>query len=172
LRALVAAAMFLAGTLGPSWFAALEALQNAGYVLTTRGTAPSGSAALGPKTGVTSGTPSKRGGALADGLAGGGPPVLCPIGELIRVSANFLPHPSFWLTCPCSGTPGGAQYTLLQPQDHNPALHTESGFTDGSDVIFSLCNEKAEDYHQNLAVNWREDAQGIMLIVSYTSRFR
>jgi hypothetical protein len=41
LRALVAAAMFLAGTLGPSWFALLEALQNADYVLTTRGTAPS-----------------------------------------------------------------------------------------------------------------------------------
>jgi hypothetical protein len=29
LRALVAAAMFLAGTLGSSWFAVLEALQNA-----------------------------------------------------------------------------------------------------------------------------------------------
>ena len=67
LRALVAAAMFLAGTLGPSWFAVLEALQNADYVLTTRGTAPPSSAALGPNTGATSGTPSKRGGALAEG---------------------------------------------------------------------------------------------------------
>jgi len=46
-------------------------LQNAGYVLTTRGTGLPGSAALGPKTGVTSGTPRKRGGALAEGLAGG-----------------------------------------------------------------------------------------------------
>jgi hypothetical protein len=36
-RALVAAALFLVGTLGPSWFAVLEALQNADYVLTTRG---------------------------------------------------------------------------------------------------------------------------------------
>ncbi|KAI0300723.1 hypothetical protein B0F90DRAFT_1722805 [Multifurca ochricompacta] len=42
LRALVAAALFLAGTLGTSWFAVLEALQNADYVLTTRGTTPSG----------------------------------------------------------------------------------------------------------------------------------
>ena len=41
LRALVAAALFLAGTLGPSWFVVLEALQNADYVLTTRGTFPS-----------------------------------------------------------------------------------------------------------------------------------
>jgi len=57
--------MFLAGMLGSSWFAVLAALQNAGYVLTTRGTAPPGSAALDPKTsGVTSGTPRKRGGAL------------------------------------------------------------------------------------------------------------
>jgi len=71
-RVLVAAAMFLAGMLGPSWFAALEALQNASYVLTTRGTGPPGSAALGPKTGVTSGTSRKRGGAPAEGLAGGG----------------------------------------------------------------------------------------------------
>ena len=72
LRALVAAAMFLAGTLGPSWFVVLEALQNADYVLTTRGTAPPGSAVLGPRTGVTSGTPSKRGGPPAEGPAGGG----------------------------------------------------------------------------------------------------
>ena len=34
LRALVAAAVFLAGTLGPSWFAVLEALQNAGRLIT------------------------------------------------------------------------------------------------------------------------------------------
>lgn len=59
LRALVAAALFLAGTLGPSWFAVLEALQNADYVLTTRGTAPPGSAPL--SAGAVSGTPSKRG---------------------------------------------------------------------------------------------------------------
>ena len=50
LRALVAAAIFLAGTLGPSWFAVLEALQNADYVLKTRGTAHHGSAASGPKS--------------------------------------------------------------------------------------------------------------------------
>ena len=67
LRALVAAALFLAGTLGSSWFAVLEALQNADYVLTTRGTAPPGSAPLG--TGAVSGTPSKRGGTQIEGQA-------------------------------------------------------------------------------------------------------
>jgi len=72
LRALVAAAMFLAGTLGSSWFAVLEALQNADYVLTTRGTALPSSATLGPNTGATSGTPTKRGGTIVEGLAGGG----------------------------------------------------------------------------------------------------
>jgi len=59
LLALVAAAMFSAGMLGPSWFEVLEALQNADYVLTTRGTGPLGSTALGPNTGAASGTPSK-----------------------------------------------------------------------------------------------------------------
>jgi hypothetical protein len=38
--------LFLAGTLGPSWFAVLEAVTNAGYVLATCGTTP-GSAPLG-----------------------------------------------------------------------------------------------------------------------------
>lgn len=65
LRALVAAALFLAGTLGQSWFAVLEALQNADYVLTTRGTAPPGSAPL--NTGAVGGTPSKRGGSHIEG---------------------------------------------------------------------------------------------------------
>ena len=46
--ALVASAMFLAGTLCPSWFEVLQALQNADYVFTTRGTSPPGSTALGP----------------------------------------------------------------------------------------------------------------------------
>ena len=67
LRALIAAAMFLAGTLCPGWFAVPEALQNADYVL-----APAGSATLGPNTSGTSGTPSKRSGPVAEGLAGGG----------------------------------------------------------------------------------------------------
>ena len=51
LLALVAAAMFLAGTLGPRWFEALEALQNADYVFTTCGNCPLGSTASGPNTG-------------------------------------------------------------------------------------------------------------------------
>jgi protein MON2 len=59
LLALVAAAMFLSGALGPGWFEVLEALQNADYVLTTRGAGPLGSTALGPNTGAAFGTPSK-----------------------------------------------------------------------------------------------------------------
>jgi len=58
LRALVAAALFVAGMLGSSWFAALEALQNADHVLTTRGTAPPGPAP--PGIGTVAGTPSKH----------------------------------------------------------------------------------------------------------------
>jgi len=58
--------------LGSSWFAVLYALRNVHYVLTTRGIAPPGSAALCPNAGATSGTPSKRGGALAEGPAGSG----------------------------------------------------------------------------------------------------
>ncbi|KAJ6632164.1 hypothetical protein B0H10DRAFT_1976381 [Mycena sp. CBHHK59/15] len=37
LKVLVASALFLAGSLGESWFGVLEALQNADYVLTSRG---------------------------------------------------------------------------------------------------------------------------------------
>ena len=65
LRALVAAALFLAGTLGSSWFAVLEALQNADYVLTTRGTALPGPVPHG--TGAVASTPSKRGGTQIEG---------------------------------------------------------------------------------------------------------
>jgi hypothetical protein len=43
--------MFPAGTLGPSWFDVLEALQNADFVFTMRGTGPLSSTALGPNTG-------------------------------------------------------------------------------------------------------------------------
>jgi hypothetical protein len=42
LRALVATVFSLARTLDSSWFAALEAFQDADYVLTTRGTATPG----------------------------------------------------------------------------------------------------------------------------------
>ncbi len=65
LRALVAAALFLAGTLGPSWFAVLEALQNADYVLTTRGTSPVSGHGLAVS--AAGATPSKRAVAQADG---------------------------------------------------------------------------------------------------------
>jgi len=67
LRALVAAAMFLAPKLGPSWFAVPDVLQNADHVLTTRGTTPPGSAVLSHNANATSSTPSERGAALAEG---------------------------------------------------------------------------------------------------------
>ncbi|KAJ7187153.1 hypothetical protein C8R46DRAFT_1172029 [Mycena filopes] len=47
LKVLVASALFLAGSLGESWFGILEALQNADYVLTSKGAA----AAAGAKRG-------------------------------------------------------------------------------------------------------------------------
>ncbi|KZT66278.1 hypothetical protein DAEQUDRAFT_470892 [Daedalea quercina L-15889] len=56
LKVLVTSAHFLAGSLGESWFNCLEALQNADYVLTLRGTKP---------------TPSKRGSGLGTGSAPG-----------------------------------------------------------------------------------------------------
>jgi hypothetical protein len=65
LQALVAAALFLAGTLGSSWFAVLEVLQNADFVLAIPGTAPPGLAPL-DIDGVA-GTPSKRGGTQIEG---------------------------------------------------------------------------------------------------------
>jgi hypothetical protein len=55
-----------------------------------------------------------------------------------------------------------SQYVVLPTQDPSQA---ESSFNDGSDVLFSLYNDKAAEYDQKLAENWREDAQGIMILV-------
>jgi hypothetical protein len=73
--------------------------------------------------------------------------------------------------CLCSGAPGSAQYTLLQPQNLNPTLHAECSFTDGSDVLFPLSNKGGGEDDQKLSENWRDHAQGIMPMVSYASRF-
>jgi len=56
---------------------------------------------------------------------------------------------------------------LIPAPDHNPPSQSESegSFTDGSDMLFSLYNEKAAEHDQKLAENWREDAQGIMVLV-------
>ncbi|KAI0656026.1 hypothetical protein C8Q70DRAFT_922126 [Cubamyces menziesii] len=54
LKVLVASALFLAGSLGESWFDILEALQNADYVLTMKGARPPGSSkrnTIGPGAG-------------------------------------------------------------------------------------------------------------------------
>lgn len=54
LKVFVSSALFLAGSLGDSWFDILEALQNADYVLTTKG-ARSGSTKRGPGSRTPSG---------------------------------------------------------------------------------------------------------------------
>lgn len=53
LKVLIASALFLAGSLGESWFNILEALQNADYVLTTKGAKfpPSKRSTMGPGVG-------------------------------------------------------------------------------------------------------------------------
>ena len=57
LKVLVTSALFLAGSLGESWFNILEALQNADYVLTIRGTkAPSGKRPTAPGVGSAPGS--------------------------------------------------------------------------------------------------------------------
>ena len=71
MHALVAAVLLLAGSLGPSWFAVLEALQNANSVLTTRGTLP-GPVQASLNTGAAAGTLTKCGVAQAEGHAGVG----------------------------------------------------------------------------------------------------
>ncbi|KAI8977746.1 hypothetical protein BD414DRAFT_154340 [Trametes punicea] len=60
LKALVASALFLAGSLGESWFDILEALQNADYVLTMKGARQSGSKrnTIGPGAGSLPGSRS------------------------------------------------------------------------------------------------------------------
>ncbi|KAF7290808.1 Protein MON2 [Mycena indigotica] len=54
LKVLVSSAVFLAGSLGESWFGILEALQNADYVLTSKGTSA-------PKRSFSGSLPSTRG---------------------------------------------------------------------------------------------------------------
>lgn len=57
LKVLVTSALFLAGSLGESWFNILEALQNADYVLTIRGTkAATGKRSTAPGTGSAPGS--------------------------------------------------------------------------------------------------------------------
>ena len=65
-----------------------------------------------------------------------------------------------------------SQYGLLPIQDLEPPSQAESSFLDGSDMLFSLYNEKAADHVQNLAKIGREDAQGIMFLVRHASPFR
>ncbi|KAH9940033.1 uncharacterized protein BXZ73DRAFT_43028 [Epithele typhae] len=58
LKVLVASALFLAGSLGESWFDILEALQNADYVLTLKGArpAPSKRNTIGPGSNISPST--------------------------------------------------------------------------------------------------------------------
>lgn len=58
LKVLISSALFLAGSLGASWFHILEALQNADYVLTTKGA--KGPTTKRSATGPAPSTPSSR----------------------------------------------------------------------------------------------------------------
>ena len=58
LKVLITSALFLAGSLGESWFGVLEALQNADYVLSAKGTQSGGR--RGSTFGISGGTPGSR----------------------------------------------------------------------------------------------------------------
>ncbi|KAJ7472175.1 hypothetical protein FB451DRAFT_1351838 [Mycena latifolia] len=64
LKVLVASALFLAGSLGESWFGILEALQNADYVLTSKGAVVPGKRAPGSR--AVSGSAVTRHALLSD----------------------------------------------------------------------------------------------------------
>lgn len=72
LKVLVASALFLAGSLGESWFGILEALQNADYVLTSKGAAapgkrgPFGGGGSAPGSRTVSGSGGARHALLSD----------------------------------------------------------------------------------------------------------
>lgn len=72
LKVLVASALFLAGSLGESWFGILEALQNADYVLTSKGAAvpakrgPFGGSGSAPGSRAVSGSGGTRHALLSD----------------------------------------------------------------------------------------------------------
>ncbi|KAH9023434.1 hypothetical protein EDB85DRAFT_2151125 [Lactarius pseudohatsudake] len=59
---------------------------------------------------------------------------------------------------------GASQYLPLLTQDLNPPSRAMSDFADGSDALFSMYNEMAAERDRKLAENWREDANGIMLL--------
>ncbi|KAK7039339.1 protein MON2 [Favolaschia claudopus] len=66
LKVLVASALFLAGSLGESWFGILEALQNADYVLTSKAGAAGTKRPAGSRTVSSSGATGSRHALLSD----------------------------------------------------------------------------------------------------------
>jgi hypothetical protein len=58
LKVLISSAVFLAGSLGTSWFNVIEALQNADYVLTLKGTRMAGNSSLAPSSRTVGSTTS------------------------------------------------------------------------------------------------------------------
>ncbi|EIW78018.1 hypothetical protein CONPUDRAFT_146079 [Coniophora puteana RWD-64-598 SS2] len=67
LKALVSSAMFLAGSLGESWYAILETLQNADYVLRARAAGPSTPGPQSRRASLMPSTPSKASMSLSPG---------------------------------------------------------------------------------------------------------
>lgn len=108
LKAYVASALFLAGSLDASWFAVLETLQNADYVLTTKGVKP-------PPT------PSKR------SSMGPGQPVGRSVSTPARTaSQSGSPAP------PPSASPQPSRHPLLADLDAESVLQTMQRLFDAS----------------------------------------
>ncbi|KAI0299088.1 hypothetical protein B0F90DRAFT_631559 [Multifurca ochricompacta] len=65
-----------------------------------------------------------------------------------------------------AGGPNSPHYVLLSTQNSNSPSQadSESNFTDGSDTLFSMYNDKTAEYDRKLAENWREDANGVMIL--------
>ncbi|KAH9023737.1 hypothetical protein EDB85DRAFT_2150976 [Lactarius pseudohatsudake] len=66
------------------------------------------------------------------------------------------------------GAPSDSQDRIPRKQDHKSSRATIN-FTDGSDFLFSMYNEKTYESDSKLIQNWREDANGLMLLSGLVS---
>ncbi|KAH9023015.1 hypothetical protein EDB84DRAFT_481148 [Lactarius hengduanensis] len=66
------------------------------------------------------------------------------------------------------GAPSDSQDRIPRKQDHKSS-RAAINFTDGSDILFSMYNEKTYESDSKLIQNWREDANGLMLLSGLVS---